>query len=263
MTAEGQAEERDPSAELLGRNREALSSLASELVAAIASDELGGLDSPGAGDEDFAHARQALEHQLALLSEGRRLVREAAALVDRRDERRKHQEKYDDVHWPARKGALVSAASSSPEEGLRLLLVAYSDALANWELGECGRLADLEIDPPAAREWLGSSALRQETDSLLAGKYEDVDGFVAYMAEGAPVGDTPSIDRHTMSTMEVLRGRLKLARLADADEGDRQRLDEEIEGHFNRAADLDPESALPLAGRSALWRARGDRAGAI
>lgn len=261
MTTDERSRRRASSlARLAQRDWAALGAVAADLVAATADERAEALDQAGASAEELAAARKAVERQFALLSRGQGIARNMLSVLDRLDERRKYREKYDEEHWPLRLKALSTTSAEDHDRGLEQWLGRYVDALASWELEECRRLGDaggeLFDDETAAEAQRAAAA-------LIDGDYAGAHQFVGYLAGGAPVDNTPLVDQRAMSVMEVLLGRMQLGRLSDVDEGDRQRLDQEAESHFSRAADLNPDAAAPIAGLAALERRRGYLADAL
>lgn len=209
--------------------------VAKEIAAAAARDE-----------EGYASARQTVQAHQSLAALLHTTLDEMLATLDRLEQARLRREKYSERGVTQALDTLKQVFEKDPGAGFQKWLAAYAQALVDWELETCGRLANAPLPFPSG-QFPYVLLVRHGDTSLQAGDWMPALPMLDYLA-GRLADSTSEGERLLGALISIFNGRIHLlqANRSAADQA------------FERACNLAPGDGRPLAAQGEASLASGD-----
>ncbi|HET9228195.1 MAG TPA: hypothetical protein VFR31_16075, partial [Thermoanaerobaculia bacterium] len=196
--------------------------------------------------ESYASARQAIQEHQRLAALLHSTLDEMLATLDRLEQARLRREKYSELGVAQALEVLKQVFEKDPEAGFRKWLAAYAQALVDWELESCGRLASASLPFPS--EQIPYVLLVRHGDiSLHAGDWIPALPMLDYLV-GRLSDSTAEDERLLGALISIFNGRIHLLQ-ANSSAADLA---------FERACNLAPGDGRPLAAKGEASLARGN-----
>lgn len=210
-------------------------SLAKEISAAAAR-----------GEESYASARQTVQAHQSLAARLHSTLDETLAGLDRLEQARLRREKYSERGVSQALEILKQIFEKDPGAGFQKWLAAYAQALVDWELDTCARLAGAPLPFPS-EQFPYVLLIRHGDASLQAGDWPPALPMLDYLV-GRLSESSAEEQRLLGALISIFIGRIHLSQENGSAAGPA----------FERACSLAPADGRPLAAQGEASLARGD-----